>query len=141
MAKRQSKGQKASGGRKVVAEQWVEVRIRSGRTVTELTPTNDQLRKQMEEMDPAAELVYRRFNFPEGVPAEYEWTDPDENMRQYGGGGLQRMTVETWLNLSWREAENGAAHVGMTGVGNLPRPKEHGGCECEVCRQNAYLAA
>ena len=138
-AKKKTAG--ASGGRKVVVEQWVEVRIRNGRTVTELTPANAQLRKQLEEMSERPELVYRRFNFPEGVPPEYEWTRPDDNMRRYGGGGLQRMTLDTWAALSKGEDSRGDGHVGETGVGNLPRPKEHGGCECAVCRENADLAA
>lgn len=30
----------------------------------------------------------------------------------------------------------GTGHVGPTGVGNLPRPKERGGCDCEVCARN-----
>ena len=139
MAK-QAKKKTASGGRKVVVEQWVEVRIRNGRTVTELTPANAQLRKQLEEMSERPELVYRRFNFPEGVPAEYEWTRPDDNMRRYGGGGLQRMTLNTWADLSRWEDSRRNGPVGPTGVGNLPRPKEHGGCECAVCRENADLA-
>jgi hypothetical protein len=102
-----------------------------------LTPANDKLRKQVETMDPQAELVYRRLNFPEGVPKEYAWTGPDENMRRYGGGGVQRMTLETWLELSLSEELKGGGHIGPTGKGNLPRPKEHGGCECPSCRANA----
>ncbi len=104
--------------------------------MTELTPGNDQLRKKLETMDPEPELVYRRMNFPEGVPPEYEWTGPDENLRRYGGGGVQRMTLETWLRISRLEELKGNGHIGPTGKGNLPRPKEHGGCECPSCRAN-----
>lgn len=129
----------ASGGRKIVIEQWVEVRIRNGRTVTELTPGNNELRKRTQNMKPQPELVYRRFNFPEGVPSEYDWTLPDENMRRYGGGGVQRMTVDTWLSVSAAEESNGGEHVGPIAKGNLPRPKEHGECECDTCIANARL--
>lgn len=141
-AQRKSKPRKAaatSGGRKIVLEQWVEVRIRNGRTVTELTPGNDRLVEKALKMDPLPELVYRRLNFPEGVPQEYDWTGPEENVRRYGGGGLQRMTFETWIIASRREEQNGTGHIGPVGKGNLPRPKEHGECECGVCVRNADL--
>jgi hypothetical protein len=46
------------------------------------------------------------------------------------------MTVDTWLEVIEREAARGMGHVGPTGVGNLPRPKERGGCDCEVCTRN-----
>ena len=117
----------------------MEVRIRDGQTVTELTPSNIQLLKQSQEMEGLPELVFRRFNFPDGVPDEYDWTGPDENVRQYGGGGVQRMTFRTWSTLQQAEEQRRDGVVGTTGRGNLPRPKEHGGCECDVCRSNADL--
>ena len=87
-------------------------------------------------MKPEAELVYRRLNFPEGVPSEYDWTVPDDNVRRYGGGGVQRMTLATWRELSRIEEERGGGHINETGQGNLPRPREHGGCECALCIEN-----
>jgi hypothetical protein len=40
------------------------------------------------------------------------------------------------LEVIEREGGRGTGHVGPTGVGNLPRPKERGGCDCEVCARN-----
>lgn len=121
-------------------EQWIEVRIVDGKTVTTLYPPNKQLVKDGKKIWPPPDVVYRRFHFPDGVPAEYYWTSPDDAERhQMGGCGIQRMSTGTWLEVIRREAHNRAGHLGPTGVGNLPRPKERGGCECLVCTLNQDL--
>ncbi|HEX3682487.1 MAG TPA: hypothetical protein VHU83_08075, partial [Bryobacteraceae bacterium] len=120
-----------------VLDQWIEVEIQDGRTVTKLYPSNAGLIKEGQAMDPPPDLVYRRLNFPHGVPEEYRWAAGSNAARfERGGMGTQRMTVETWLDVIEREEARGTGHVGPTGVGNLPRPKERGGCDCEVCTHN-----
>ncbi len=114
-------------------EQWVEIRIRDGKTVTELYPSNDVLIEDGKKMDPPPEFVYRRMHFPDGVPEEYAWTTRDPVMRKYGGMGIQRMTPDTWLETIKREEHDTRGHIGRTGVGNLPRPKERGECDCPSC--------
>ena len=122
-------------------EQWVEVRVEDGQTVTRLYPSNEQLIEDGKKMWPAPDLVYRRFHFPHGIPEEYRWTAPaeDAGRMETGGAGIQRMTPDTWLETIEREAQRGDGHVGPTGVGNLPRPKERGGCECDVCARNREM--
>jgi hypothetical protein len=145
-----SRGQKKKKAQKAgILEQWVEVTVEDGKTVTMLFPSNRNLRERAKKMEPAPELVYRRIHFVHGVPAEYEWACPDEGLREYGGCGIQRMTMETWLEVVEREAPElerigykssyAPEHIGPTGVGNLPRPKERGGCECEVCVGNQEI--
>ncbi len=91
-------------------------------------------------MDPPPEMVYRRLHFPDGVPEVYRWVTKNEMMQRYGGLGIQRMTVDTWLEVIKREEDRPDGHIGKTGVGNLPRPKEHGECDCPACvRQTALL--
>lgn len=90
-------------------------------------------------MEEEPDLVYRRLNFPEGVPLEYDWTGPDENLQRYGGIGIQRMTFQTWLEVIRREEAKDEGHIGPTGKGNVPRPKQRGGCDCEVCTANAWM--
>ena len=120
-----------------VLDQWVEVEIQDGKTVTKLYPSNAGLIKEGQAMDPPPDLVYRRLNFPHGVPEEYRWVAKSHPERfERGGMGTQRMRVETWLDVIEREEASGTGHVGPTGVGNLPRPKERGGCDCEVCTHN-----
>jgi hypothetical protein len=120
-----------------VLDQWIEVEIQDGKTVTKLYPSNAGLIKEGQAMDPPPDLVYRRLNFPHGVPEEYRWAAGGNAARaERGGMGTQRMTVETWLDVIEREEARGTGHVGPTGVGNLPRPKERGGCDCEVCTHN-----
>lgn len=129
----QGQNSKKKQKRLQVLEQWVEVTVENGKTVTTLTPSNEGLIKRGKEMYPPPELVYRRLNFLHGVPIEYDWAAPTDEIRKWGGGGIQRMTVDTWLEVTEREKEYGDGHIGPTGVGNMPRPKEHGGCECPSC--------
>jgi len=120
-----------------ILDQWIEVSIHEGNTVTKLYPSNAGLIKQGQAMDPPPDFVYRRLNFPHGIPPEYRWvaaSHPERFAR--GGHGIQRMTVDTWLDLIEREEASGTGHVGPTGVGNLPRPKERGGCDCDICTYN-----
>lgn len=131
-------GRDASKNKKlVVLDQWVEVQIEDGKTVTRLYPSNEDLIKKGQAMEQVPDLVYRRLNFPQGIPAEYRWTaNPDAQQVELGGMGTQRMTVDTWLDVIEREAASGTGHVGQTSVGNLPRPKERGECECAICTRN-----
>jgi hypothetical protein len=123
-------------------EQWVEVRIENGQTVTKLFPSNEKLIKRGQTMWPAPKFVYRRFNFPYGVPEEYAWTCPEgADRNDYAGMGIQRMTVDDWLEMIEEEAERTDGHVGPTLIGNLPRPAEHGECDCPVCTENSHLAS
>lgn len=119
-----------------VLDQWIEVEIQDGKTVTKLYPTNEGLIQEGQRMDPPPELVYRRLHFPNGIPEEYRWVTSRSERFARGGMGTQRMTVDTWLDVIEREEAGGTGHVGPTGVGNLPRPQERGGCDCEVCARN-----
>ena len=129
-----------------VLEQWVEVHVTDGVTTTEYVPSNAELLKQGEESAVSGnvpQMVYRRLNFPDGVPPEYAWTnlhEPDKceetqagrwcalcSVQERGGCGTQRMTYETWKEVIEREAAEPGGHAGPTGYGNLPRPKERGG--------------
>jgi hypothetical protein len=131
---------KKTRDRILTLEQWVEIRIKDGKTTTELFPPNEELIQLGRTVDPRPELVYRRLHFPDGVPSEYYWTTKNENLRRYGGLGIQRMLLDTWLEVIQREALRGDGHLGPSGVGNLARPKEHGECECPVCTRNQDLS-
>ncbi len=122
-----------------VLEQWVEVTIEDGQTVTRLFPSNEDLIKRGQKMLPPPELVCRRLSFPHGVPAGYAWSSGDSTTRERGGMGIQRMDVDTWIEVIEREKAEGGGHLGPTGVGNLPRPMARGGCECEMCTGNRAI--
>ena len=145
-------GQNHAKKRRKIAllEQWVEVTIdEEGKTVTRLFPSNKNLIEHGKGMLPSPELVYRRLNFPHGIPPEYAWTGLREEQKPLGGCGLQRMTTDQWLDVIDREAPEipragyrssyAPEHIGPTGVGNLPRPKERGGCDCDVCTKNQAI--
>jgi hypothetical protein len=116
----------------VTLEQWVQIRIRDGKTDTKLYPPNETLLERKEKMDPPPNIVYRRLNFVDGVPPEYYWATNDVRRREFGGHGIQRMSVETWLQTIAEEKRRGTGHLGPCSD-PLPRPKERGGCDCPAC--------
>ena len=134
------RGQKHPKKRQKIAilDQWAEIETVDSKTVTTLYPPNDELIKEGQAMLPPPEMVYRRLHFVGPVPPEYYWTTDDEQKREIGGLGTQRMMVDTWLEAIEREMESGTGHIGPCG-GNLPRPHERGGCDCEVCTHNRAL--
>lgn len=114
-------------------EQWIEVRIVEGKTVTRLYPPNEKLILEGQAKLPPPEVVIRRINFPDGIPSEYEFLGVrDEEHRRNGGMALQRMTVNMWLEAIEKEKQAGTGHLGP--VFNLPDFNEQ--CECEVCKSN-----
>ncbi len=134
-------GQKSKKKRKKIQtlEQWVEIEVSpSGRTVTTQHPSNEILIQDGQKKWPAPELVYRRMHFVNGVPHEYAWATSDERIRKSGGMGIQRMTVDTWLELIEKEKALGTGHILPCG-GNLPRPEERGGCDCPTCSKNRAI--
>ena len=134
-------GQKSPKKRKKIQtlEQWVEIEVSpTGRTVTTQHPSNEILIQDGQKKWPAPEMVYRRMHFVHGVPHEYAWATSDERIRKSGGMGIQRMTVDTWLELIEKEKALGTGHLLPCG-GNLPRPEERGGCDCAVCSKNRAI--
>ena len=116
-----------------LAEQWVEVAVEDGKTVTRKHPPDEELREQVDKLDPERDLVYRRLHFVNGVPKEYEWAMHDRALQEKGGLGIQRMRPETWRELVEREKKNGGH---LLGCANVPRPESRGGCECPTCSWN-----
>ena len=134
-------GQKSPKKRKKIQtlEQWVEIEVSpTGRTVTTQHPSNEILIQDGQKKWPAPEMVYRRMHFVHGVPHEYAWATSDERIRKTGGMGIQRMTVDTWLELIEKEKALGTGHLLPCG-GNLPRPEERGGCDCPTCSKNRAI--
>ncbi|MGH9584412.1 MAG: hypothetical protein ACRD4O_15920, partial [Bryobacteraceae bacterium] len=116
-----------------ILDQWAEITIdEHGNTVTTLVPSNEDLIKEGQAMDPPPELIYRRLNFVNGVPPQYHWATSSPERRERGGMATQRMTVETWIETIAREKAAGTGHIGPCGK-NLPRPHERGGCDCPAC--------
>lgn len=118
-----------------ILDQWIEIEVEDGKTVTKLYPPNEQLIKEGQAMLPPPQMVYRRLHFVGPVPTEYYWTTRDPRIREMGGMGTQRMTVDAWLEAIEQEKASGTGHLGPCG-GNLPRPEERGGCDCETCTHN-----
>ncbi len=135
---RMFQGQRHPKNRKkyIRLEQWAEIRIVDGKTVTTLYPTNEDLIRKGQALLPPPDRLIRRLNFPDGIPPEYDWTGVEnDDHRRFGGLALQRMTIDMWLDAIKREAETGDGHVGP--VFNLPPFKRE--CDCPTCRANEAL--
>ena len=119
--------------RKIIRlEQWIEVHVIDGKTVTTLYPSNEELIKRGQGMLPPPEYVYRRICFLHGVPPEYFWITEEASKRENGGLAIQRLTVKTWLQaIEEEKINNPAGHV--RGADIVPRPEENGGCDCIAC--------
>jgi hypothetical protein len=123
-----------------IMDQWVEIEMVDGKTITTLYPSNEELWEEGRAMIPPPTLVYRRLNFVDGVPPEYLWTTNDPVTIEFGGMATQRIRLETWLALIEKEKASGTGH--LQGCEIMPRPEERGGCDCESCtRAKARIAA
>ena len=117
--------------RPVTHDQWIEISRKNGQTITKCYPPNAEFERLRLDMDPPAALIYRRFNFVNGVPEEYSWTHPPIQMKQFGGHYLLRLTIEDWLKVMAEERLDGNRQV--LPAHSQPRPAELGPCPCDRC--------
>jgi hypothetical protein len=115
-------------------EQWVEVEVHDGVTITTRYPGDEEvlalIAKKTEQTGRAVDLVYRRLNFVHGVPPEYGWTTQDPLQRKYGGHCIQRLRLEDWKTQIKEEC---GGHISECAT-YMPRPESSGGCECAACQ-------
>ncbi len=116
-----------------IMDQWIDIEIIDGNTVVSYYPSNEELWEEGQKMNPPPTIVYRRFNFVDHVPAEFAWTTSDQQAMEFGGLGIQRMSVHTWLRIIEDEKLTGLP--GKCG-GNLPKPEKWGHCDCLSCTAN-----
>ena len=123
--------------RTLVVGQWIEVEVVDGVTKTTRYPDDQAMKKIIadttEKKGRAVELVYRRFNFVNGIPPEYYWSTDDPESIRYGIMAVQRLRVSDWLLQI--DAEKGGHLQGCEFI--MPRPESRGGCECDACRRAA----
>jgi hypothetical protein len=113
-------------------EQWIEIDVREGKTVTLYYPPNEEFEELRLKMDPPPDMIYRRLNFLRGVPLEYLWVDVTPEFKKYGGLFLQRITVEEWPYLMQLEKESTHPHA-ISARFPQDRPPVLGVCPCARC--------
>src|SRR3954454_5089590 len=69
----QGQNNKKNHRKLTILNQWIEIEVENGQTVTKLYPSNEELIEEGKAMLPPPDLVYRRLNLPSGVPREYQW--------------------------------------------------------------------
>ncbi len=122
---------RSKNDRPIQLEQWIEIRVEGGKAVSTFYPPNNELEQIRQKMDPKPELIYRRFNFVDGVPPEYYWVRGPSELLLYGGHWLQRVLPEEWLLLMAAEL-NRSGHAAPARYPQ-PRPEAWGPCPCPAC--------
>ncbi len=85
--------------REMLAMQYVDVMGNDCDTTTTWLPTNETILKMVENTGKTPAFVNRYLFFLNGVPPEYEWTNPNHIQRTEPAIGLQRMLYSDWLAL------------------------------------------
>ncbi len=116
----------------ITHDQWIEIETVDGKTVVKYYPPNEQFEKERLDLDPPAQLIYRRIHFVNGVPAEYLWTDPPEQIRNHGGLILHRLTPDLWATVLSRERNQNHTQV-LAPDYYIKRPEAFGPCPCDRC--------
>ena len=80
----------------VTLEQWAKFAFATGRPRRPLYPPNRTARAEGKD-GPAAEYRLSPVEFCRWRAPEYYWTTNDPRRREFGGHGIQRMAVGTWL--------------------------------------------
>ncbi len=89
--------------------QYVDVMGNDCDTTTTWLPTNETILKMVENTGKTPEFVNRYLFFWNGVPPEYEWTNPTHIQREHSSIGIQRMFYSDWLKLI--EDEKSTGHI------------------------------
>ncbi len=90
--------------------QYVEVKLTAAGCQTSYYPTNEQLVQAVAQREERPLFLKRWIHFPDGIPAEYDWTNPNELQQTIDITGTQTMTYARWLQAI--EEEKATGHVG-----------------------------
>jgi hypothetical protein len=98
---------------KLKAKQFITVESPTNAPARTLSfPTAEEIVAQAAQRSTPPLIVERAINFPEGVPVEYDWLNPNHLQRSAETWGVQRMTYSEWLELTELEKASGSGHIG-----------------------------
>ncbi len=89
--------------------QYVTVRVVDEKTVTTLSPSNEELLEQSKAMEPPPERVFRMLHISPWAPEEYWWA---QDLPGQSKSREQVMKFDEWLQAMEREKETEGGHVG-----------------------------
>ncbi len=89
--------------------QYVTVRVVDEKTVTTLSPSNEELLEQSKAMEPPPVRVYRMLHISPWAPEEYWWA---QDLPGTSKSREQVMKFDEWLQAMEREKETEGGHVG-----------------------------
>jgi hypothetical protein len=93
--------------------QKIMVRVTREGTLTEMKPSNDAILRQLDRKSPyPPEEIYRKFEFPQGIPPEYHcFTDREDYRREKGHTIEQWFSPDNWRELAGREEKLETGHA------------------------------
>ena len=93
--------------------QRVVVTVADGKASTRVYPTNEQLRRVIEDRAPETKLA-RIYEFLNGVPSEYGWAEGARSSWQIDRGGLAQVDRDRRGARGWFVSVSGCRGRGMT---------------------------
>ena len=78
---------------------------------TSCSPGNEEILARAAQSSPKPAMVERVINFPQGVPAEYNWLAPNSIQKLVDCWAVQRMFYEDWLELTELEKAAATGHI------------------------------
>jgi hypothetical protein len=92
--------------------QKINVRVTSGGTVTEMSPSNQALLREADRALHPPEQVYRDFYFPQGMPPEYDTFPGGEGYRHEKRHTIEHMVpIDTWREMVAEESDLDTGHA------------------------------
>ena len=89
--------------------QYVTVRVVDEKTVTTLSPSNEELLEQSKAMEPPPVRVFRMLHISPWAPEEYWWA---QDLPGQSKSREQVVKFDEWLQALEREKETEGGHVG-----------------------------
>ena len=93
-------------------QQWVEIEVKDGRTITTCSPSNEQVMKDVAKRSERPLFLTRTLNFPRGIPPEYDWACHTDMQQTFPCIARQTVLYSQWLDVIEREKSTPGGHLG-----------------------------
>lgn len=106
---------------KLKVDQYVEVKVVDGECTTSCYPSNEQVIEEIARRPNPPIFMTRWILFPDGVPAEYDWCNPNEVQKFAKTHANQKMLYTQWLRAI--EKEKATGHLGPVQIVGMRETK------------------
>ena len=93
-------------------QQWVEIEVKDGRTITTCSPSNEQVMKDAAKRSERPLFLTRTLNFQRGIPPQYDWACHTDMQQTFPCIARQTVLYSQWLDVIEREKSTPGGHLG-----------------------------